>query len=224
MLSATKFTASTQQRTSGAAEPRLWQRAASGPPGRGGSAGNPPRPASAGASQPAIRPGPPAHQSRPHVGASVPQTRARSAAFSVSAPQRGAAGPQRTRAGAVRWSGEPRGARPSPAAAAAAPAGPGGRAGRARVPAHPEPRPAHPALTWRSRGDMVCVVGVRRDTLSTTTQFMTMIVATTMTKMRYLRGPPHVTSQTTLPDGKAAPPQRARRREKLRCPLFRRRP
>ena len=30
MLSATKFTASTQQRTSGAAAPRLWQRAAGG--------------------------------------------------------------------------------------------------------------------------------------------------------------------------------------------------
>lgn len=39
------------------------------------------------------------------------------------------------------------------------------------------------------------MVGVRKDTLSTMTQFMTMSVATTMTKMRYLRGPEFVTSQ-----------------------------
>ena len=42
------------------------------------------------------------------------------------------------------------------------------------------------------------MVGVRNDTLSTMTQFMTMSVATTMTKMRYLRSPEFVMSQPPL--------------------------
>lgn len=66
----------------------------------------------------------------------------------------------------------------------------------------------------------MCVVGVRRDTLSTMTQFMTMIVATTMTKMRYLRGPPRVTSQTPLPAGEAAPSQRGQTARADRMPPF----
>lgn len=46
---------------------------------------------------------------------------------------------------------------------------------------------------------MAWVVGVRRDTLSTMTQFMTMSVATTMTKIRNLRSPECVTSPLPLP-------------------------
>lgn len=39
------------------------------------------------------------------------------------------------------------------------------------------------------------MVGVRKDTLSTMTQFITMSVATTMTKIRYLRYPGGMMSQ-----------------------------
>lgn len=65
--------------------------------------------------------------------------------------------------------------------------------GLARSPAS-HPGAAHPALTWRSRGDVAWVVGVRKDTLRTMTQFITISVATTMTKMRYLRSPECVVS------------------------------
>lgn len=43
------------------------------------------------------------------------------------------------------------------------------------------------------------MVGVRNDTLSTMTQFMTMSVATTMTKMRYLRSPERDVTASPLP-------------------------
>lgn len=88
----------------------------------------------------------------------------------------------------MRQLGEPRGVGSSPVGVAAAPVKSVARADVSSNPAsHPGLSFTQPALTWRSRGDVVCVVGVRKDTLSTITQFITMSVATTMTKIRYLR-------------------------------------
>lgn len=81
------------------------------------------------AGTPRSPPGPCVHPSRSRAGASAPQTRARSAAFLVSAPLRGAISPQTTPALEARRLGEPRGAVGSPAGAAAAPGEPGVEAG-----------------------------------------------------------------------------------------------
>ena len=156
VLSATKFTASTQQRISGAAAPRLWQRAAAGrvasslwiirgllpPP----SPHPPPLQAT-----PMAHPGHSAYRSRGPAGTSALQTRARSAAFLVSAPLREAIFPQRMHASEARRPGGARGARLSPRGVAAAPTRPRGRLGvvislKSRLPA-PHPATARPPLT-----------------------------------------------------------------------------
>lgn len=97
---------------------------------------------------PAGPPGHAAHPSRCRAGTSAPQTRARSAAFSVSAPLRGATSPRTTLALGATLSRGPPGARPSPGGAAAAPARPGGggtEAGRGSAPRPPARPPARPA-------------------------------------------------------------------------------
>lgn len=99
-------------------------------------------------SAPVGPPGHAAHRSRCRAGTSAPQTRARSAAFSVSAPRRGAIGPRTMPASGARLPRATQGARRSPGGAAAAPARPrgGARPGGAQLQGPPRrPAAARPA-------------------------------------------------------------------------------
>lgn len=73
--------------------------------------------------------------------------------------------------------------------------------------APPQPGPARPLLTCLRPSDMVWVLGLRSEMFSTTTQFVTMRVATVITNIRYLPvGGGRGEEQAGFPPGTHCPP------------------